>query len=124
MGFLLLVSGECPQDRRGSAQSPTAELEFIRAGQLRALAVTSAARFFSLPEVATTAEAGVPSYAFTSWQGLVRPGGLPRPVVNRLNAEVATILAEPTPIEGIRLGANNPSPSSPEAFRARIAADI
>ena len=58
--------------------SPTAELEFIRAGQLRALAVTSAARFFGLPEVATTAEAGVPGYAFTSWQGLVAPAGLPR----------------------------------------------
>jgi len=104
--------------------SPTAELEFIRAGQLRALAVTSAARFFSLPEVATTAEAGVPGYAFTSWQGLVAPAGLPQPVVSRLNTEVATILAEPTTIERIKLVGNEPSPSSPEAFRARIAADI
>jgi tripartite-type tricarboxylate transporter receptor subunit TctC len=104
--------------------SPTAELEFIRAGQLRALAVTSAARFFSLPEVATTAEAGVPGYAFTSWQGLVAPAGLPQSVVIRLSTEVATILAEPTTVERIRLVGNEPSPSSPEAFRARIAADI
>jgi tripartite-type tricarboxylate transporter receptor subunit TctC len=104
--------------------SPTAELEFIRAGQLRALAVTSAARFFGLPEVATTAEAGVPGYAFTSWQGLVAPAGLPLQVINRLNAEVAAILAEPATIERIRLVGNDPSPSSPEAFRARIAADI
>ena len=104
--------------------SPTAELEFIRAGQLRALAVTSAARFFGLPEVATTAEAGVPGYAFTSWQGLVAPAGLPLQVINRLNAEVAAILAEPATIERIRLVGNDPSPSSPEAFKARIAADI
>ena len=104
--------------------SPTAELEFIRAGQLRALAVTSAERFFGLPEVATTAEAGVPGYAFTSWQGLVAPAGLSPQVINRLNAEVAAILAEPATIERIRLVGNDPSPSSPEAFKARIAADI
>jgi tripartite-type tricarboxylate transporter receptor subunit TctC len=104
--------------------SPTAELEFIRAGQLRALAVTSAARFFGLPDVATTAEAGVPGYAFTSWQGLVAPAGLPLQVINRLNTEVAAILAEPATIERIRLVGNDPSPSSPEAFKARIAADI
>ena len=104
--------------------SPTAELEFIRAGQLRALAVTSAERFFGLPEVPTTAEAGVPGYAFTSWQGLVAPAGVPLPVINRLNAEIAAILAEPATIERIRLVGNDPSPSSPEAFKARIAADI
>jgi tripartite-type tricarboxylate transporter receptor subunit TctC len=86
--------------------------------------VTSAARFFSLPEVATTAEAGVPGYAFTSWQGLVAPAGLPQPVVNRLNTEVAMILAEPMTVERIRLVGNEPRPSGPEAFRARIAADI
>jgi len=104
--------------------SPTAELGFIRAGQLRALAVTSAERFFGLSEVPTTAEAGVPGYAFTSWQGLVAPAGVPLPVINRLNAEIAAILAEPATIERIRLVGNDPSPSSPEAFKARIAADI
>ncbi|MET0924639.1 MAG: tripartite tricarboxylate transporter substrate-binding protein [Xanthobacteraceae bacterium] len=61
--------------------SPTAELEFIRAGQVRALAVTGASRFFSLPEIPTTAEAGIPGYTFSSWQGLVAPAGLPAAVV-------------------------------------------
>ena len=56
--------------------SPTAELEFIRAGKVRALAVTGTTRFFSLPDVLTTAEAGLPGYTFTSWQGLVAPAGL------------------------------------------------
>ena len=45
-------------------------------------------------------------------------------VINRLNAEIAAILAEPATIERIRLVGNDPSPSSPEAFKARIAADI
>jgi tripartite-type tricarboxylate transporter receptor subunit TctC len=104
--------------------SPTAELEFIRAGQVRALAVTGTSRFFSLPEIPTTAEAGIPGYTFTSWQGLVAPAGLPAAVIDRLNAEIAGLLAEPAVAERIRLVGNDPSPSSPDAFRARIAADI
>ncbi len=104
--------------------SPTAELEFIRAGRVRALAVTGASRFFSLPDIPTTAEAGIPGYTFTSWQGLVAPAGLPTPVVNRLTTEIAGILAEPATVERIRIVGNDPSPSSPDAFRARIAADI
>ena len=84
--------------------SPTAELEFIRAGQVRALAVTGASRFFSLPEIPTTAEAGIPGYTFTSWQGLVAPAGLPAAVVDRLNAEIAGLLAEPATVERIRTG--------------------
>ena len=52
------------------------------------------------------------------------PAGLSPQLINRLNAEVAAILAEPATIERIRLAGNDPSPSSPEAFKARIAADI
>jgi tripartite-type tricarboxylate transporter receptor subunit TctC len=104
--------------------SPTAELEFIRAGQVRALAVTGASRFFSLPEIPTTAEAGLPGYTFTSWQGLVAPAGLPATIIARLNIEIAAVLAEPATVERIKLVGNEPSPSSPDAFRARIAADI
>ena len=105
--------------------SPTAEMEFIRAGKVRALTVTSTHRFFALPEVPTTAEVGIPDYAFTSWQGLVAPARPARPpIVDRLNAEVAAVLAEPAVVERMRTGGNNPSPSTPEAFKARIAADI
>jgi tripartite-type tricarboxylate transporter receptor subunit TctC len=104
--------------------SPTAELEFIRAGKVRALAVTGAARFFGLPDVPTTAEAGLAGYTFTSWQALVAPAGLPAAQVERLNGEIAALMAEPTTIERIKLVGNMPSPSSPAALRARIAADI
>ena len=104
--------------------SPTAELEFIRAGKVRALAVTGTTRFFSLPDVPTTAEAGLPGYTFTSWQGLVAPAGLAAAIVQRLNTEVAGLLAEPETVERIKSVGNLPSPSSPDAFKARIAADI
>jgi tripartite-type tricarboxylate transporter receptor subunit TctC len=104
--------------------SPAAELEFIRTGKVRALAVTDTNRFFSLPDVPTTAEAGLPGYSFTSWQGLVAPAGLPTPLVQRLNVEIARLLAEPTTIERIKSFGNNPSPSSSDAFKGRIAADV
>lgn len=104
--------------------SPTAELEFIRAGKVRPLAVTGTTRFFSLPEVPTTAEAGLPGYAFTSWQGMVAPAGVPDAIIAKLNAEVANVLAEPATVERIKLVGNVPSPSTPEAFKGRIGADV
>ncbi len=104
--------------------SPTAEMQYIRAGTVRALTVTSKSRFFALPEVPTTAEAGLPEYTFGSWQGMVAPAGLPAPIVNRLNTELAGVLAEPAVVERLRVGGNNPAPSSPDEFKARIAADI
>jgi tripartite-type tricarboxylate transporter receptor subunit TctC len=58
----------------------------IQEGRMRALAVTSARRFPTLPEVPTMAEAGVPDFVVTSWQGFAFPAGTPRPVVDRLNA--------------------------------------
>jgi len=103
---------------------PTAHLESIRDGRLRALAVTGATRFFALPDIPTIAEAAFPSYVVTSWQGLAAPAGLPAPIVERLNAEVAGILAEPTVIERLRALGNDPKLSSPDQFKARIAADI
>lgn len=104
--------------------SPTAEMQHIRAGTVRALTVTSTSRFFALPEVPTTAEAGVPEYTFGSWQGMIAPAGLPAPIVNRLNTELAGVLAEPVVVERLRAGGNNPAHSSPDEFKARIAADI
>ena len=72
----------------------------------------------------TTAEAGLPSYSFTSWQGLVGPAGMPEQIVDRINVEVAGVLDEPEVVQRIRGIGNNPSPTSPKAFRDRIVADI
>jgi tripartite-type tricarboxylate transporter receptor subunit TctC len=67
----------------------------IRAGKLRVIAVTAPQRDPLLPEVPTMAEAGVPGYEATGWHGIFAPGGTPREVVGRLNAEVVRILGQP-----------------------------
>jgi tripartite-type tricarboxylate transporter receptor subunit TctC len=103
---------------------PAALLEFVRDGKLRAVAVTGERRFFAVPETPTVAEAGVPGYLVSAWQGLVAPAGLPAAIVNRLNAEVTGILREPTVVERLRALGNEPRPTSPEEFKARMAADI
>jgi tripartite-type tricarboxylate transporter receptor subunit TctC len=64
----------------------------IEAGQLRALAVTSAARSSAFPKLPTVAEAGVPGYVAESWYGLFAPSGVPADVVARLNKAVAAAI--------------------------------
>jgi len=74
---------------------PTAVIGQIRAGKLRALAVTGPQRWPGLPDVPTVAEQGVAGYDVRSWAGLLVPAGTPRAVVDRLNAENHKALQEP-----------------------------
>jgi tripartite-type tricarboxylate transporter receptor subunit TctC len=67
----------------------------VKAGKLRALAVTSSKRTSLFPEVPTLAEAGVPGYEIGSWQAVYAPAGTPRPIVERLNAEIVKALKSP-----------------------------
>jgi tripartite-type tricarboxylate transporter receptor subunit TctC len=103
---------------------PAALLEFVRTGRLRALAVTSPTRLPDLPDVPTIAEAAVPGYAVTSWQGLAAPAGLPAMMVRRLNAEVTGVLAEPIAIAQLQALGTLPRPSTPDELRDRVAADV
>jgi tripartite-type tricarboxylate transporter receptor subunit TctC len=66
-----------------------------RAGKLKALATTGKARSAVTPEVPTAAEAGVPGYEATIWLGLMAPAGTPRPVLEKINAEVLKVLSAP-----------------------------
>lgn len=68
---------------------------FIKSDKLRALAVTTAKRSESIPELPTVAESGVPGYEAMPWLGLVAPAGTPPAVVERVHQEVAKILQEP-----------------------------
>lgn len=65
-------------------------IEQVKAGQVRALAVTGTKRLPGLPDVPTVAEAGYPDLAFASWNGLHVPAGTPKPVIAKINAAVAT----------------------------------
>jgi tripartite-type tricarboxylate transporter receptor subunit TctC len=74
---------------------PTGKEKFVRAGQLKALAVTSSHRLALMPEVPTIEECGFPDFDVSSWFGMVAPAGTPRDVVDRLNAEFLRILESP-----------------------------
>lgn len=72
-----------------------AAMPLVTSGQLRALAVTPAQRTAYAPSVPTMAEAGLPGYEFSTWVGLAAPRATPRPIVERLNAEMRKMLADP-----------------------------
>jgi tripartite-type tricarboxylate transporter receptor subunit TctC len=92
----------------------------IREGRMRALAVSTAKRSTALPDVPTVAEAGLPGFVFDFWIGLLAPAKTPRPIVNKLNAEVRKALAQPEVLERLsKLGAE-PMPMTPERFDAYI----
>lgn len=67
----------------------------IKAKRLYPIAVTTPKRFRGLPDVPTIAESGYPDYDFSSWFGILAPAGTPKPVISRLNAEVAKALKDP-----------------------------
>jgi tripartite-type tricarboxylate transporter receptor subunit TctC len=101
-------------------------ITLLRGGQLRALAVTSPDRSPALPDVPTVAESGLPGlagYAATAWFGLQVPRGTPPAIIERLNAEVNAICAEPQARERVeQLGARMRGGSVAE-FTAYIAAE-
>ena len=70
-------------------------LPLIRAGQLRALGVTTAQRVAAAPDIPPLSQAGLPGYVASSWQMVVAPAGIPKPILHKLNAELRAILAEP-----------------------------
>jgi tripartite-type tricarboxylate transporter receptor subunit TctC len=93
----------------------------IRAGKLRALAVTSAKRFLLLPELPTIAEAGFAGFDALAWNGVLVPAGTPRPVIARLNAEMNAILKEPDVIAKMNASGFALVGGTPEDFGRLIA---
>ena len=96
----------------------------IKAGKLRALAVTGAERSPLLPDVPTVAEAGVPGFESTAWYGVVVPTGTPPDVVKRLNAEFAKILTQPDVKQRITELGGLQTPLSAEHFGKLIHSEI
>jgi len=97
----------------------------IRAGKLRAFAVSSAKRASSLPDVPTMQEAGFAGFDMSQWQGVLAPAGTPRPVLQRLNAEIAKAMHAPDVHERIAVqGGNEIVTGTPEEFAALIRADL
>jgi tripartite-type tricarboxylate transporter receptor subunit TctC len=102
----------------------------LREGRLRPLAVTTATRSPSLPDVPTTAEAGFPAVEATAWFGLAGPARMPRAAIQRINAEVEAILADPAvwrrfdELGGMRADLVPGGGSTPETFDAFMRAEV
>jgi len=102
---------------------PTA-LPQVRAGRLKALAITSAQRLAVVREVPTIAEAGVPGYEATSWQGVVVPAATPRAIVDRLQGAIAKALQAPDVTKQLAAEGSTPGGITPEEFAAHIKSEI
>ena len=91
-------------------------IQHVRAGKLRAVAVTSLKRSAGVPDVPTVAESGFPGFDASSWFGLVGPAGLPREIANKISADIARILKQPDLRERFIQQGADPVGSTPEEF--------
>jgi tripartite-type tricarboxylate transporter receptor subunit TctC len=96
----------------------------VKAGKLRAIAVTTTKRIPALPDVPTIAESGVPGYDVVLWHGLIGPKGLPRAVVDRINGEVTKSLKLKETAEQLQNDGVAPAGGTPEQFAAQIRKEI
>ena len=96
----------------------------VRAGKLRAIAVTSAERWPTLPEVPTVVESGIADVVVVSWIGLVGPGRMPKAIIDRLNEELNAALAGSELKDRIAGLGVRATPGSAEAFRDEIRRDL
>ena len=96
----------------------------VRTGRLRALASTGAQRSPALPDLPTVAESGVAGYEAGLWYGFVGPAKLPPEIVQRLNAEIAAVLAQPDSREKLTSQGLDTRSSTPDEFARLLAADI
>lgn len=96
----------------------------VKQGQLNAIAVGSAKRLPSLPDVPTISESGVPGYEAYSWVGMLAPAKTPKEIVNKLNAEIVDILKQKDVAEKLNQQGALPVGDTPEQFGAYIKAEI
>lgn len=115
-----LIGGEVPV----SFQLMPNVLGALRAGQVRALAVANATRLPALPDVPTSAEVGLKGYESSAWFGLVAPRGTPRPIVDKLNAEVAAAVADPAVRTRFVEFGTEPLTMSPEEMGRYISTEV
>jgi tripartite-type tricarboxylate transporter receptor subunit TctC len=97
--------------------------EFVRSGRLRGLGVSSAKRVAALPDIPTIAEAGLPDYEFTTWNGLWAPRGTPRAVVMLLNDRLKKVMAAPDQMKRFQDRGLEVIASTPEEFATHLQAE-
>ena len=108
--IMAVMGGELPM----TIESAAGVIANLKSGRLRALAVAGPSRLRAAPDVPTASEAGVPGFNVPVWQSLVAPAGTPRPIIDRLNAELRRALALPATREKLETAGMLPRPSTPE----------
>ena len=96
----------------------------VKAGKIKALAVTTAQRSSLVPELPTMAEAGLAGFDISTWYGLFAPAGTPPAIVAKWNADVTKILKSPDVRAKLIADGADPSPDTPEQFREFIAREL
>lgn len=96
----------------------------IQSGKVRAIAVSSAKRLESLPNVPTIAESGVPGFEVVSWQGIFVPAGVPKPIIDRLHTEIMKILQTPEMQDRLKGLGMQPSSMTPDQVAAFQKAEV
>lgn len=96
----------------------------VKAGRLRAIAISTAKRSQQAPDLPTIAESGVPGYDYAPWYGILAPAGTPRAIVMRLNREIGQIIDTPEMKERFRKQGIDLVTSTPEAFAELIRREI
>lgn len=99
-------------------------LPYVRAGKLRALAVTSLKRSEVAPEVPTMVESGIADFEAVAWFGLLAPARTPVAIIARLNAQLVAVVNSPDIRESLLRQGNEPAAGTPQQFAERIATDI
>jgi tripartite-type tricarboxylate transporter receptor subunit TctC len=99
-------------------------LQMIRAGNVRALAVSSARRVAIAPEIPTMAESGMPGFDVNPWWGILAPAGTDMAIVRKINSDVASVLRTPEMIDFLASQGAEPLVTSPEEFLGILQADV
>jgi tripartite-type tricarboxylate transporter receptor subunit TctC len=95
----------------------------VRSGTVRALAVSGARRSPGFPDLPTVAEAGVPGYAAPTWSGVIAPSGVPRPIIDKLNAGINKAIQSQTFRDRFAMIGDEPAGGTPEEFAELIRTD-
>lgn len=96
----------------------------VKAGRIRAFAVSTSKRSAALPDVPTMAESGLPGFDASSWFCIVGPAGIPKPIVARLNSEIVGVLHSPDARERLTAAGVNVETTTPEGLRAYVQSEI
>lgn len=99
-------------------------IQHVKSGKLNAVAVSSAQRASSLPDVPTFIESGVPDFEINSWVGILAPAKTPKAIVTRLNTELNLVLADPEVRERLNALGIGATPGTPEKFGDELRRDL